>query len=117
MAEWQTQATVDRLPSGFRGSSPLRSTIFYMFEEKKQWYAYYWNPNSQQYEKSFPLTKSVAKLCLRDEPYSCHFIRKEHGWFQRQIENPDHSVFQTNIVAGGDVAGRDIVKSCNCPSH
>ena len=90
-------------------SSPVHH--FQMLNEKRYWRAYYWNEDTQKYDESFPLTKSIAKLALKDDP-NCHYIQKVEGWFQRVIwRDGSNDVTMVNVVAGGDVAGRDLIKA------
>ena len=86
--------------------------MFNSSNEKRQWRAFYWDEDRQDYIESFPLTKKIAFMTLEKDD-DCHFIRKVEGWFKREIwkNNNDDVSVMTNIVACGDVAGRDIVKT------
>jgi hypothetical protein len=83
---------------------------------KKQWRAYFWREDRHDYEESLPIDKFTAKQLLNQDS-ECHYIRKVEGWFQRQIEKPDHEMLHTSVI-DGDVNNQDTVKkSCHCRSH
>lgn len=85
-----------------------------MFKQKKQWRVYTFDSQDENIRTSDFMTKEEAYRMMKVDP-TVSYIAKDAGFFKRSVW-PDNAtdITQCNIVANGDVAGRDLVHVCKC---